>query len=79
MLDAERLLGAAATYLNAVREHEEHPDTQTADGVTAARLTIDETLLDAGWIPPLDRMNNIERDRAIVEQRPGWLDDPTYS
>ena len=77
MLDPAELLAVTEMYMEAVRLHQADATTQTADQVTVARLRIDQTLIEAGWIPPLDRMSANARDELLLQQHPGWLDDPT--
>lgn len=66
-MPSDRTLLAAAWHLvQAADEHEHLGTTESADAVIAARLSLQEAFVEAGWVPPRYRQDEMLRDRAIV-------------
>jgi hypothetical protein len=67
----ETLLAAAWRLVQAADEHEHLGTIESADAVTAARLSLQEAFVAAGWVPPRYRQEEMARDRAIIRHNVG--------
>jgi hypothetical protein len=68
------LLAVARRFVQAAEDHEQFPNTRTADAVTRARLDLQAAFLAAGWVPPRTRQDEMARDRLLVQQRVGAVE-----
>jgi hypothetical protein len=71
MPSEQTLLAAAWRLVQAADEHEHLSTVESADAVIAARLNLQEAFVEAGWVPPRYRQEEMQRDRAIVRHAVG--------
>ena len=71
MPSPDTLLKAAQRLVAAQASYDADPSAPNADEVIAARLRLQEVFVEAGWIPPRYRQEEMSRDRLIVKQQTG--------
>lgn len=72
--DQPAVLRAAERYVAASRRFDSRPTVAAADAVIVARLALQEVFIEAGWVPPRPRQEEMQRDRLLVRQCVG-IDD----
>ena len=75
MPSPDTLLAAAQRLVAAQAHYEADRSAVNADEVIAARLRLQEVFVEAGWMPPRYRQEEMLRDRLIVQQQTGVSED----
>ena len=75
MPSEEVLQAAAARLVRAAELYRAQPSVATADRVIEARLAVKEAFIAAGWEPPESTLAAMARDRLLLREHAGSLDD----